>query len=259
MNFFVNFGETLIRINKLSMKTIIVLIIGLAFLGSCTTESTDYEKEFTNKVEQFKSTDNDKLQAFIAELDGIKIKLDCRKPQKNIEGISLNFDNGSVFQMNFNYWNDTTKLGAYNKHFADQKHLVSLNKVIAKPDSTFIPHLGFQGKCSEFDKLKIKVLKKIDNREYVVYLYDIKTKPPKWYGDTYEQGTYEGKILLYDIKKSELLSIIEFNAMSSTYVSAENFGSLGEAAEADFDKNIKEAFILALKENFNVTGNPSFL
>ena len=55
------------------------------------------------------------------------------------------------------------------------------------------------------------------------------------------------------------MSIIEFNAMSSSYVSAENFGSLGEAAEADFDKNIKEAFILALKENFNVMGNPSFL
>ena len=179
MNFFVNFGETLIKINKLSMKTIIVLIIGLAFLGSCNTESNiDYKKEFINKVEQFKSTDNDKLQTFIAELDGIKIQSDCRKPQKNIEGINLIFDNGSVFQMNYNYWNDTTKLGASNKYFADQKHLISLNKVIAKPDSTFLPHLGFQGKCSEFDKLKIKVLKKVDNREYVVYLYDIKTKPP---------------------------------------------------------------------------------
>jgi hypothetical protein len=245
------------------MKKIALTLIGFALLTACSSPKSDldYKKELSTKIDEFKKADGEKLQSFVDQLESYKMiaKTDSYKPALNGGKLDLNYTKGTVFQMKMNYFHDTTSLGKSNRHFYDELDLMDLSGAITNPIDSFMPAYGDEGRSNQFDKLKERVMSQIKNQKYLVVLNEKKRQAPKWYGETFEQGTLDGAILVYELSSKKLVSIVQFNAISSTSVSAKDFGSLGDAAEADFSNQILSAYKAALKDNFNVTGEPSYV
>ena len=251
------------------MKKGLLIGVGAMLLVACSSpvedESENFKELLTEEYEAFKKNDEALLVAHFELLEVYKAqgKIDVHKPvffSDKLKGVTLNFeDTPNAYQIMGNMFADSTTLGEGNKHFGKELKLKDLSRIVELPLDSFKPQFNDKGRFNEFERITTEILSEIANMEYVLVLKTKNKKFPTWYGNTYEPGSYEGRILVYDAKVKKLLASIEMTATNSTSVTAGDFGDLGKAVTADLDKNINEAFVKTLQNNFKLVGTPSKL
>jgi len=245
------------------MKKAALAISILCLAVGCSSEPTEsnlqVDQTFDELVQDFASKNQSDVIAIGESIKACmqKVRFDAIRPLPESRP-TLNFDKGEVILAKFNMWPDSTVLGSQNQYFSNERDLNDAIEAIENPVS-FNPSVNENARKKLFLGIQEKVEKWTKNAKYLVVLKDDKKQLPKWFGDQYDKGTYDGRILIYDLNANLLIGGAEFYAESSSSASASIYGDLGKSLMKDFNKNIEEAFDKVLREEFNSKGSVSWL
>lgn len=221
-------------------------------------KEVDYKIELIDRYIEFLDEEKAGFKEYLEIIEEIKAKAKSEFHKdvfsaEGIESVELHFDN------NINVHLATLSSFKENYVFGNEITINELKKAMNEPIDSFMPYYNDQGRYNDFERLTSKIKTQVDHLEYIVFLKTVNNKHPTWYGNTYQSGKYEGKLMLYRVENKELIAIIEVLAMSSGSVSAGSFSDLGEAAMADYYDNINSAVEAKLQNVVKINGKPSKL
>lgn len=189
----------------------------------------------------------------------------------NIQSFKPDFidENAAGLSLNFGTKSNVTEImpvpeyflgkGMDHMIFGNQISLFQLKTAMANPADSFCLYFGEEGRVNELTRLSNDVRSASESSEYIMVLSTKKVNLPKWLGKEYVAGAFEGKLVIFQMKDFKLIAALDIKAGSSESVSSSNFDDLGKAADDDFLKNIDQAVIDVLNENFKITEKPSAL